>query len=99
MTSHLRNLRSSYNPDKEHVREILYNVKPRKKFPFDVRAFSQNHEFSYNFNSLGSSAEIESNVIFSQKSYVPRSMNLNLTVEVFGHAFNLFEVKFKKKYI
>ncbi|KAK6621829.1 hypothetical protein RUM44_001636 [Polyplax serrata] len=92
VTSHLRNLRSSYNPDKEYVREILYNVKPRKKFPFDVRKFSQNHEFSYNFDALSSSAAAETNVIFSQKSYLPRSVNLNLTVEVFGHAFNLFEL-------
>lgn len=92
VTSYLRNLRSSSNPDKEHLRDVLYNVKPRKKFPFDVRKFSRNHEFSYNFDALSTSASVESNVLFSQKSYLPRSVNLNLTTEVFGHAFNLFEL-------
>lgn len=94
VTSHLRNLRAGSNPDKEHARDILYDVKPKKKFPIDFRKFSQNYDFSYNFDAISTSAAVESNVIFSQKSYIPRSVSLNLTTEVFGHAFNIFEVIF-----
>merc|ERR1711974_210868 len=31
-------------------------------------------------------------LIFSSKSYMPRSMNLDLTVNLFGQAYNLFEI-------
>ncbi|KAL0277818.1 UNVERIFIED_CONTAM: hypothetical protein PYX00_004970 [Menopon gallinae] len=92
VTSHLRNLRAGSNPDKEHAREILYDVRPKKKFPIDFRKFSQNYDFSYNFDAISTSAAAEANVIFSQKSYIPRSVSLNLTTEVFGHAFNIFEL-------
>lgn len=33
-----------------------------------------------------------SNAVFSPQSYLPRSANLNLTVDLFGEAVNLFEV-------
>jgi len=35
---------------------------------------------------------LESNWIFSQKSYLPRSAMLNLTVDLFGESINVFEV-------
>lgn len=92
ITSHLRNLRASVNPDKEAAREVLQNVRPKRKFPIDIRKFSHNQELSHRFDILSTSASLESNVIFSQKSYLPRSANLNLTTEVFGQAFNLVEV-------
>ena len=34
----------------------------------------------------------ESNVIYSQKSFLPRSVMVNATADVFGYAINAFEV-------
>lgn len=34
----------------------------------------------------------EGSLVWSPKSFVPRSANLNLTVDVFGQAVNLFEI-------
>lgn len=35
---------------------------------------------------------IDSNVIFSPKSYIPRSFTSNITLTLFGEIINLFEV-------
>lgn len=37
---------------------------------------------------------LDSNLIFSQDSYIPRSSSLNLTVDLFGESINVFEVSF-----
>lgn len=97
IVSHLRNLRASANPDKESAKAWLGNIKPIKRFPNDLRKFSRNFEVSTLVDLLNIGASAESNVIFSQRSFVPRSASLNLTTDVFGHSVNLFEVSFKSK--
>lgn len=62
------------------------------KFPFDFRKYSFNGEFSYAIDTLGIANAVETNVIYSQNSYLPRSTNLNLTAELFGHSFNFLEI-------
>lgn len=37
---------------------------------------------------------LDSNLIFSQDSYIPRSASLNLTVDLFGESVNLMEVMY-----
>ncbi|RZF44088.1 hypothetical protein LSTR_LSTR004460 [Laodelphax striatellus] len=91
IVSHLRNVRSSTNPDKAHAKHFLGNIYTKNKFPIDVRKFSNNQELSYSFDAINVGTAGESNVIFSEKSFFPRSVNLNLTTQIFGHAFNLFE--------
>lgn len=93
VVSHLRNLRASTNPDKAKAKAFLGGIITQKKFPIDVRKFSQNYELSYALDALNMGASIEANRIFSQKSYIPRSVSLNLTTQLFGHSFNLLEVK------
>ena len=44
------------------------------------------------FDSLNAGAKVESNLIWSPKSFVPRSAMLNLTVDLFGHSVNFLEV-------
>lgn len=90
----MRNLRATARPERQEAKALLQNVKPIRRYPFDIRKFSQNYEASYDIDALGSSASADSSIIFSQKSYLPRSANLNLTAEFFGHAFNLLEVSF-----
>lgn len=90
--SHLRNLRASADPSKAEAKRQLGQIKPRTKFPEDFRKFSFNNELSYNVGGLGVGSSTESNVIYSQESFVPRSVNLNLTTEIFGRAFNFLEL-------
>lgn len=48
-------------------------------------------------DSLGLGASIENNIIYSQKSFLPRSASLNLTGELFGHSFNLLELSARQE--
>lgn len=89
--SHLRNLRASADPNKAEAKKQLGLIKLRK-FPEDIRKFSFNNELSYNVGGLGIGSSAESNVIYSQNSFVPRSMHLNLTTEIFGKSFNFLEL-------
>lgn len=92
ITSHLRNLRASADPFKQHAKAHFGQIKPRTKFPEDFRKFSFNNEISYNLDAFGVGSTAESNVIYSQNSFVPRSASLNLTTEIFGHSFNFLEL-------
>ncbi|XP_034949851.1 apolipophorins [Chelonus insularis] len=92
VTTHLRNLRASTDPSKQNAKRLFAEVRPRTKFPEDFRKFSFNREFSYNIDTFGIGSVVEQNVIYSQKSFVPRSMSLNLTTELFGRSFNFLEI-------
>lgn len=92
IVSHLANLRASTDLYREQARKHFADVHALKKFPNDIRKFSFNHEFSYEFGSLGLGGSIDSNVIYSQNSFTPRSLRTNLTGELFGTSFNLFEL-------
>ncbi|XP_066596058.1 apolipophorins [Prorops nasuta] len=91
--SHLRNLKSSTDPTKAIAQRHLSGIYLKTyKFPEDFRKFSFNNEFSYNIEGLGLGSSTESNVIYSQDSFVPRSVSLNLTTELFGRSFNFLEL-------
>lgn len=90
--SHLKNLRASVDPTKANAKYHLEQIKPRTKFPIDFRKFSFNEELSYHVGGVGAGSTVESNVIYSQNSFVPRSVNLNLTTELFGRSYNFLEL-------
>lgn len=90
--SHLRNLRASTDPSKLNAKNQFGLIKPRTKFPEDFRKFSFNNELSYKIDSLGLGSSLDSNVIYSQNSFVPRSANLNMSIELFGKNFNFLEL-------
>ncbi|KAL0104310.1 hypothetical protein PUN28_017203 [Cardiocondyla obscurior] len=90
--SHLRNLRASADPSKAEAKRHLGQIKSQTRFPEDFRKYSFNNELSYNVGGLGLGASAESNVIYSQNSFVPRSINVNLTTEIFGRSFNFLEL-------
>jgi hypothetical protein len=93
IATHLRNLRASTNPDKVNARKVLGSIKvPSGKYKYDYRRFSTNNELSFSLGKDGLAASAESNVIFSQNSFLPRHTDLNLTANIFGHSFNLLEV-------
>jgi hypothetical protein len=90
--SYLRNLRASTNPNKENIKAVFGEVRTTKKFPIDFRKFSNNFEFSYLLSGLNVGSTVESNLIYSQRSFLPRASTLNLTAELFGHSVNFLEV-------
>ena len=92
ITSHLRNLRASADPFKQNAKAHFGQIRPRTKFPEDFRKFSFNNELSYDLDAFGVGSTAESNVIYSQNSFVPRSASLNLTTQIFGHSFNFLEL-------
>lgn len=94
--SHIRNIRTSANPDKEQARQYLGFSVP-KRFPVDFRKWSYNGEFSYAVDTLGIAASTEANIIYSQDSFLPRSTSLNLTAEIFGHTFNFLQVQTRQE--
>ena len=90
--THLTNLMETANPHKQDVRNILDSATLQKKFDMDKRKFSRNVEWSAFSQLLNAGGMAESNLIWSENSFVPRSASLNLTVDVFGESVNLLEI-------
>ena len=90
--THLTNLMESSSPMKQEIRHILDSESLRKEFDLDKRKFSRNIEWSTFSDTFNSGASVDSNVIWSEKSFVPRAASVNLTVDLFGHSVNLVEV-------
>lgn len=95
INSHIANIRSSAGRD--YLKQFFGNFRPSYKFPNDIRKYSFNREFSYAIDSLGVGAIVEADVIYSQKSFLPRSGRLNVTGEVFGNTFNVFEFNVRQE--
>jgi len=89
--THLTNLMETSDPFKKDIRDILEDDLLAKEFNLDQRKFSRNYEGAVFFNSINTGAKMESNLIWSSKSYIPRSAMMNLTVDMFGHSVNLLE--------
>ncbi|XP_047037209.1 apolipophorins isoform X1 [Helicoverpa zea] len=92
ISTSLRNIRGSSNPDKKLARQHYGLIRTPNKFNTDFRKYSFSEEESFNIDALGLGGNIEKNVIYSQDSFLPRSVSLNLTAEVFGHSLNVLEV-------
>ena len=90
--THLSNLKETADIFKQEVQDILGDEDFKKEFNLDVRKFSRNYEASMFFDSLNAGAKIDSNLIWSSKSFVPRSAMLNLTVDLFGQSVNFLEI-------
>ena len=89
----LTNLQETSDPLKQGIADILGDEEFQKTFDLDARKFSRNVEWSGFSHLLNTGATLESNIIMSHQSFVPRTANLNVTVDMFGQAFNLFEVE------
>lgn len=99
ITSHLASLRSSTDSYRELARQHFANVRTNQKFLSDLRQYSFNHEFSYAIDSMGVGASVDTTVIYSQNSFLPRSGRLNVTGEIFGKNFNIFELSARQENI
>uniref|UniRef100_A0A1I8HY32 Vitellogenin domain-containing protein n=1 Tax=Macrostomum lignano TaxID=282301 RepID=A0A1I8HY32_9PLAT len=92
MWTHLTNLLETSDPHKQDIRLIVEDVKLKKQYDLDKLKFSRNVEKSFFSNYLNAGAKVESNLIWSQRSFLPRSATLNMTLDLFGKSFNFFEV-------
>jgi len=90
--THLTNLQETASPWKQRLRELIETDFLRNKFKTDARKFSRNYEGSYFLDSWNVGGTVESNVVFSPNSYLPRSATVNLTVDIFGESVNLLEL-------
>lgn len=94
--THVTNLAETSDPLKQDLKNILENSKFNEKFnnlpPFQ---YSRNIEKSFYAGMLNLGGQVESNLIYSKESFLPRSGNLNFTIDWFGRAVNLFEVGFR----
>ncbi|XP_046620371.1 uncharacterized protein LOC124305239 [Neodiprion virginianus] len=90
--SHLKNLLKSSSPSRIEVQSLLMDRDLGKKFDSDIRKFSRNYESSFFSDEYNVGANYQTNLIFSPKSYIPRTATINATVDVLGESINMFEV-------
>jgi len=90
--THLTNLAETSSPMKEEISALIEDPDLLREFDLDKRKFSRNIELSSFNELLNVGASLESNLIWSSASYVPRSASVNLTMDVFGQSMNLVEV-------
>ncbi|XP_052775371.1 uncharacterized protein LOC128213563 isoform X2 [Mya arenaria] len=90
--THLTNLMETSDRHKQDIRALLEDKDLKKEFNMDKRKFSRNYEGSFFIEKFNTGAKVEGDLIWSQKSFVPRSAAVNLTFDLFGHSVNLFEL-------
>lgn len=97
INTHLSSVKASTDPKRETARAHFRNLRTNKKFPFDPRRYSFNREVSYAIDSFGLGSAVDSSVIYSQQSFLPRSLRLNVTGNFFGSAFNMIELSARQE--
>ncbi|XP_069968587.1 apolipophorins-like isoform X2 [Bactrocera oleae] len=97
IASSLRAIRDSTDDHRAHQRYHLGNIRITKHFAKDLRRYSYNDEISYKVDALGISASSDYKLIYSQHGFLPRSATLNVTAEIFGTNFNVFEVSARQE--
>nr|WEU75130.1 vitellogenin 3 [Macrobrachium rosenbergii] len=89
--SHLWNLQESSAPHKERLRYILSGISVPSNFSLDIRKYSRNIDLSYYAPSFGIGAGVESNIVYATRSFIPRSVKVNITSALGATPVNLGE--------
>ncbi|XP_033883614.3 uncharacterized protein LOC117416563 isoform X1 [Acipenser ruthenus] len=95
--SHLSQLMETEDPLKRAVRDSLPDDIITKDFDTEAWKFSSYTDAT--FQSGYGGANVEAAMVFSPKSFLPRSAMGNLTVHVLGRAINLLEVNIRAENI
>lgn len=74
------------------IQSLLTDRDLNDKFNNDRRKFSRNYDGSFFSEEYNFGANYQGNLIFSPKSYIPRSLTFNLTFDLFGESVNVVEV-------
>lgn len=80
-------------PTKVEVQTLLTDRILKDKFNKDRRKFSRSYETSMFFDEFNAGGNLEGHIIFSPKSYVPRTIRTNLTLDLFGETVNVAELE------
>lgn len=88
----MTNLHNSASPTQVEIQSLLTDRDLDNKFNSDVRKFSRNYDGSFFSEEYNVGANYQTNVIFSPKSYIPRSFTFNVTADLLGQSVNLFEI-------
>jgi hypothetical protein len=94
VASHIENSRDSASQSKKPLKDFFKQLNIPKAFTRDMRKFSRNIEYSSFSSDMNLGVAADGNVIFSQDSYIPRSLSANLTFDAYGRSYNLIEVHF-----
>ncbi|KAH8265029.1 hypothetical protein KR026_004353 [Drosophila bipectinata] len=97
ISSNLKAIRDSTDSSREQQKYHLSNIRVNKQFPKDIRRYSFNNEISYNIDALGFGASSDYKLIYSQHGFLPRSSRINVTTELFGTHFNIFEASIRQE--
>ncbi|KAH8384937.1 hypothetical protein KR200_008808, partial [Drosophila serrata] len=97
IASNLKAIRDSTDPKREQQRYYLGNIRITKQFPKNYRRYSFNNELSYSLETLGLGASSDYSLIYSQHGFLPRSLRINVTTEIFGTNFNVFEASVRQE--
>lgn len=93
--SHLKNMLSSSSPTRIEIQSLLSDRDLGNKFNSDLRKFSRSYESSFFSEEYNFGANSQTNLVFSPKSYIPRTASINFTVDLFGESVNLLEVNLR----
>lgn len=89
--SHLTNLLESSSPTRIEIQSLLTDRDLGDKFNSDARKYSRNYETSFFSEEYNVGGTIQFNVVFSAKSYVPRTLTMNMSLDLFGESVNVLE--------
>ncbi|GAB6027954.1 hypothetical protein CHUAL_002182 [Chamberlinius hualienensis] len=93
--SHLKSLQETADPCKKHLSlllEELVDFEDLQSEEKDIRKFSRFYGKSLYSEQLQLGGNVQGYVIYSSNSFLPRSMGLNFTVDLFGHSINLLQL-------
>lgn len=87
----MTNLIASSSPTKIQVQSLLSDRDLSDKFNSDGRKYSRNYEKSFFSEEYNVGGTFQTNVIFSSKSFVPRTLTFNISLDLFGESVNVIE--------
>ncbi len=85
---------------KEHglttiLNAVLNDPRIKEKFSVNFKEMSwNNYQFKYNI-MRDSAIEVETSVIYTPKTFIPRSIRLNATMHMFGMSVNFMEANIR----
>uniref|UniRef100_UPI00358EB507 apolipophorins-like n=1 Tax=Myxine glutinosa TaxID=7769 RepID=UPI00358EB507 len=90
--SHLTQLMETTDLLKTDIKKMLTPDLLSKDFKLEPWRYSWYNDATVYSERLEASANVETSAVFSPKSFIPRSLMINFTVNVLGKSINLFEV-------
>lgn len=88
----MRVIHESECPLKAELKRLIASFPVSAKFSSDPSKYSQNFEYSRFLDSVNVGGVADASVVFSPKSFLPRSASLNLSLDLFSQQINVLEV-------